>query len=321
VKHRTVLFSIGILALLVLIYILSKFYSEGYFLKKQDKFLLPGFDKYINEIDEVEISSTNNSVTLHKNDNKWLVANKYDYEADVTELRDLLLILSDCKVVEEKTSNQDRLKKLGLNKENTIHLKIVAKNSVIADISVGKTSDYIRGTYVLINKKPNALLVSKDVTVSDIPLDWINNKIFSIDSNKIDSVSIINHKNKDQLDFILDNSGNMVLKNNSRKQSEQLKDKSNVIAALLEGLTVSDVLPIDQLERYKLKESITAKFITKEKQLITINFVNSPEGTWAIIKSDFKNDRANNLIRKWAFKFPYDKYAHFLKPRNYYLVK
>ena len=53
-------------------------------------------------------------VTVHQQGDRWTVAQRGDYPADVSKLRKLLLALRDAKIVEEKTSNPANFPMIGV---------------------------------------------------------------------------------------------------------------------------------------------------------------------------------------------------------------
>ncbi|MGC1524097.1 MAG: hypothetical protein WA803_21335, partial [Steroidobacteraceae bacterium] len=69
--------------------------------------LLPHLADEVNTVTALNIrkGSAAPTVTVHEQGNRWTVAQRGDYPADVSKLRKLLLALSDARIVEEKTSN------------------------------------------------------------------------------------------------------------------------------------------------------------------------------------------------------------------------
>ncbi len=55
------------------------------------------------------------SVTLHKVADRWVVAQRGDYPADIVKLRKLMLALSESKIIEEKTSDPANYATLGVD--------------------------------------------------------------------------------------------------------------------------------------------------------------------------------------------------------------
>ncbi|MEA3172959.1 MAG: hypothetical protein QOF42_370, partial [Gammaproteobacteria bacterium] len=69
--------------------------------------LFPTLAAQVNSVTEVAVmkGSPNPVLSVHKQGERWTVAERADYPADLAKLRRLLLSLTDAKIIEEKTSN------------------------------------------------------------------------------------------------------------------------------------------------------------------------------------------------------------------------
>ena len=76
--------------------------------------LLPDFSAIANDITEVIASGMSNSqhVTLRQEVGTWVVAERDNYPANVSKLRQVIVAIADARIVEEKTSNPDNYDKL-----------------------------------------------------------------------------------------------------------------------------------------------------------------------------------------------------------------
>jgi hypothetical protein len=83
--------------------------------------LLPYLANELNTVSTLSIrkGGAAAAVTVHQQDGRWTVAQRGDYPADVSKLRNLLLALSDAKIVEEKTSNPANFLGLGVDDPST----------------------------------------------------------------------------------------------------------------------------------------------------------------------------------------------------------
>jgi hypothetical protein len=78
--------------------------------------LLPSFATEVNAVTAVTVrkGGAEPAVTLHKTGTDWTVAQRADYPADVSKIRNLLLALRDAKIVEEKTANPAQFAAIGV---------------------------------------------------------------------------------------------------------------------------------------------------------------------------------------------------------------
>lgn len=78
--------------------------------------LIPELKSAINDINSVIVTRPGDDSTtiIEKREDKWVIASRNDYSADVGKLRELLLALADARIVERKTSNPDLHDQLGL---------------------------------------------------------------------------------------------------------------------------------------------------------------------------------------------------------------
>jgi hypothetical protein len=69
--------------------------------------ILPGLQAALNDVDKIKITKAGGEAvaTIEKHADGWTVAEKADYAADVTKLRQNLRALAEAKILETKTAN------------------------------------------------------------------------------------------------------------------------------------------------------------------------------------------------------------------------
>jgi hypothetical protein len=119
--------------------------SAGWSDSKTDRTIFP--DLTVNDITKAQIRSAPTSVTLEKKDDKWRVAERDDYPADFTKIRDLIKLLWALKSGQETQvgpSQLGRLKLLapGQNADSGIEIDLQGnKGKPLASLIIGKTVD------------------------------------------------------------------------------------------------------------------------------------------------------------------------------------
>jgi hypothetical protein len=78
--------------------------------------ILPGLQAALNDVDKIKITKAGGETvaTIEKHADGWAVAEKADYAADVTKLRQNLRALAEAKILETKTANASFYDKLGV---------------------------------------------------------------------------------------------------------------------------------------------------------------------------------------------------------------
>ena len=156
--------------------------------------LLPYLANELNTVSTLSIrkGGAAAAVTVHQQDGRWTVAQRGDYPADVSKLRNLLLALSDAKIVEEKTSNPANFLGLGVDDPSTpgatgAELSFVARDGKHAVI-VGKTTG--GGNFARRVGENTTYSVEPVISFEAEPRFWVEPKLIDIAAADIQSVAI-----------------------------------------------------------------------------------------------------------------------------------
>ena len=76
--------------------------------------LAPGLEAKLNDVSAVVVKGKDETVTLEKGTDAWIVREKGGYPADTGKVRKLLIGLSKATLLEQKTSNPERYGELGV---------------------------------------------------------------------------------------------------------------------------------------------------------------------------------------------------------------
>ena len=156
--------------------------------------LLPYLANELNTVSTLSIrkGGAAAAVTVHQQDGRWTVAQRGDYPADVSKLRNLLLALGDAKIVEEKTSNPANFLGLGVDDPSNpgatgAELSFVARDGKHAVI-VGKTTG--GGNFARRVGENTTYSVEPVISFEAEPRFWIEPKLIDIAAADIQSVAI-----------------------------------------------------------------------------------------------------------------------------------
>lgn len=110
----------------------------------------PGLASRADEVGTIVIRTAGTSLRLARADGSWVARSRDDYPADVERIRRLVLGISGLERLEEKTSNPDRLHRLGLRDidepgSRAVRVTLLSgAGDALADVLVGKTQDFQR---------------------------------------------------------------------------------------------------------------------------------------------------------------------------------
>jgi len=157
--------------------------------------LLPGLDTELNEVTKLTIKAAGNRTvtTLMRGTERWTVAERGNYPADVGRIRQNLIALANATVIEQKTADPALYARLGVediaSEDATgVELIIDGPNDTYRAI-IGKTG--IRGDHAYARKPDSAvsLLIAANLDLGTGPTDWLDRAIIDIPSSDVSRVT------------------------------------------------------------------------------------------------------------------------------------
>ena len=165
------------------------------------KLLFPSLLDKINDVTTVVGVGRGETVTLERDGNRWVVAEKEGYPADQDKVRQLVIGTARLRRIEAKTSNPDLYAKIGLddlNAKDGNAVKYTFKNAAgdsLAEIIIGNSrlgradpqqSEYfvrepaMAQTWLVQGKLPNAVGA----------LEWLESSILHVDRQRVRQVTV-----------------------------------------------------------------------------------------------------------------------------------
>jgi Domain of unknown function (DUF4340) len=154
--------------------------------------LIPSLANELNTVTSLSVrkGGATPTVTIHKQGNQWTVADRADYPADVTKLRNLLLALGDAKIREEKTSNPANFSIIGVEDPTLpgamgAQVELIAqdgKHAVVVGKSVGE------GNFVRRAGENTSYMVEPGISFEADPRFWIDARLLDLPAAKIQSI-------------------------------------------------------------------------------------------------------------------------------------
>ena len=156
--------------------------------------LLPSLAGELNTVTGVSVrrASATPTATVHLKGGRWSVAERADYPADVSKLRNLMLALSDAKIVEEKTSNPASFPIIGVEDPSSpgaagAEVSITAQDGAHAVI-VGKPVG--AGNFARRKGEDTSYSIEPGISFETEPRFWIESKLTDIPAAKIQSIEV-----------------------------------------------------------------------------------------------------------------------------------
>ncbi len=295
--------------------------------------VLPGLESQLNDVTKLTIKTAGNrtAVTLIRGPERWVVAERGNYPADIGKIRQNLIALAKATVVEEKTADPALYTKLGVeditNKDATgIEIVIDSPNDSYL-IIIGKTG--VRGdqAYARIPDSAGSLLISAKLNLDTQPANWLDRAVVDIPSSDIFRVTTTH---PDGETFSIEKSGPDATVFKLTDQPADAKPASsgmlNSIGSVLAGLKLDDVTTPGNTDIHDTKPVITrfetfdgliivAKvYPNDDKSLVSFEFTSDPELAARFAAKDqdktagdtatAKADELNKRLGKWFFILP-----------------
>ena len=227
------------------------------------------------------------AVMLHKQADRWTVAQRADYPADIAKLRKLLQSLASARIVEEKTSDPANYHALGVESPDAAdaigtEIKIVAPDSTYS-IVVGKPS--AGGNFVRFSQQARGLLVSPGVSPDAEPRDWIDARLLDIKAAQVKQVEV----------------------KPARGPSFTRKDTD--FGALVD-LSALDVAPADSVD---FKGATTANFTLADGGVTTLTGVSVQDKHWISVTSS-TDSALNERTRGHVYEISASRFDSIYKP-------
>ncbi len=158
---------------------------------------LPGLKDELNAISRIVITGPGNTTiaTLERGADRWTVAERNGYPADVGRIRKNLLALAEAGIVEEKTANPEFYARLGvqdISSPSAGGLRLTATGGQEpVDLIVGLTppgsSDL---SYVRRAGEPGSWLITAQLDLAKTGGEWLDRALTDIPAGRIASVTI-----------------------------------------------------------------------------------------------------------------------------------
>jgi hypothetical protein len=249
----------------------------------------------INDVAKLEVKTKNQTTTIARKDGNWNIADRGGYPASFEKVKKTVLDVSQLRVLETKTANQDHYVRLGVAEptaEGSDSKRLTLSNeagTALATLLVGNDRTRADGSSAgsaFYARKPDeaqALLVEGHLNLSAEPNDWLDKLVVNLDATRVKEISIqhagqkpirITKADKDARDFALaELPGNLKLKSATAL---------NTLATGLEQVNFDDVVPAQEFS-FPAGRTIT-EFRTFDGLIATVTLAKVDNKTRAAFK-------------------------------------
>lgn len=216
--------------------------------------LYPELKKELAAITAVRIVKAGDKPALEAKlgDTGWLIADRHNYPADDVKLRKLITSLTEAKTLEEKTSNPESYKALGVEDISDaaaggVQIELDGPKQPIK-LLVGKQAQGAQSQYVRRAGEPKSWLINKSIDTSSSSDQWLRKDVIDVSADRVQSAEVTvgsgkpysaTKKTRADADFAVEG-----LPKGKALGSPSAADN---FATALAGLTLSDVKPASEV--------------------------------------------------------------------------
>jgi hypothetical protein len=301
----------------------------------EDKPVLPDFADKVGEVEAIIIQDAKRKLTVKRNGNNWVMADRQNYVASNEVVSDLMLGLSELRLREAKTRKAklySRLQVEDLKTKNakSILLTIKGKTGDLAKLIVGKASADVVGSsnagrYIRKPSETQSWLASGRL---EIPLDvnkWVKPEFLDITSSRVENVTVIH---PDGSKMIVSRAGKKKFEIRNMPKNMVVEYQSDIdnMGDGLDKLELEDVMAVGKVKFLKDK-TISTRIRTNDGIVINVKMIDISDGNfWAKfdavagpMASDLvkKEVSAINLrVSKWVYELPAHKYRYLSRKHS-----
>ncbi len=163
--------------------------------------LLPELRSQLNAIDKITVRASGDKTvaTLEKREDRWILAERSGYPADVGRIRRNLIGLAEARILEEKTSNPELYDRLGvedIEKESAAGVRLdLSTGSAVTSVIIGNTG--VGGgerAYARRAGEATSWLVSGSFDAPRETSQWLELGLLDIEAKRVHSVTITHPK-------------------------------------------------------------------------------------------------------------------------------
>lgn len=253
--------------------------------------IYPNLLSRVNDVTWIRVNSqADGPLTMSKQGDDWVLAEKHGYFADIEKISQSLVELSSLEALEPKTKKPENFAALNVQDveapegtiTNSVHVTAKAGEEILADIIVGRDRpvDIGGGVFVRKNGENQVWLASGSYQPKRKALNWLDRNVINVDSRRVLRVTM---QHADGDGFSVEKAGvgseNMAYASFVPPGMEpKPANEMNNMASITDFLVLEDVRPASELD-WTSPESILW-FETYDGLKISIISVKDGDRAW-----------------------------------------
>jgi hypothetical protein len=264
---------------------------------EQGQRLYPELGAKLNDVAQIDVTAAGQTVTLKREQDRWVIVERGNYPADMGKVRSLLLGTAELTLLEPKTANPELFSQLGLDdagktdaQSTLVTLKDTQGNTVAAVVfgkqRPGKGSLERSEHYVRKLDSNQSWLVEGSVQLQKRAADWIDKMLLNIDAQRVKQVAVTHAADQSRLLIAKDNrdaTDFKVLEPASDKPLTSAFEVNN-IANTFARLSIDDVKPAAEVD-FSNQPSYTAELETFDGLKVTMDVATADGKPYARLKA------------------------------------
>jgi len=164
--------------------------------REANVYALPGLRGHLNEVKSIQIVAAGEQpvATLLNQDTGWVVQEKTNYPANLAKLRELLLSLAELRLLEPKTSSEQRYTALAIedlkNKDAKGVLVRLEGLPKPVQLIVGNNNANGEGVFIRLAEDKQSWLASGKINADRDPARWLDNTLLDYAAEKIAEIVV-----------------------------------------------------------------------------------------------------------------------------------
>ena len=282
----------------------------------------------LDEVASVTVSRNGTTMTLIRDGDSWLVAEKGNYPANAAKISQIVRAMADLNLVEPKTQNADLYPRLDV--EDPEHGKsalVAVKDKSGGDLAqaiVGKRR-YDRlgagndGVYLRKPGEAQSWLARGTLDPSGDPSSWLERQIIDISEKKIAKVALTQPDGSKLVISRLAPEAKFAVEDAPPDTKFKSETTTSGPAGALETLDLDDVKPAGELP-VPDKDVVTASFTTFDGLTVELRLMERDKSDWVAISAtgsgsaEAEAKKIEDKVSHWTYAIPAYK-ANLLKTK------
>lgn len=281
-----------------------------------------------NDVAEISVTDSDGTATIRRDGESWGLMERGGYPVETERVRRVVLSLTEARLVEPKTSQEDRYPRLEVEdpesegaRSRQLTLKDAEGETIVATI-LGKRNPRLfgpgrSGVYLRRQGETQAWLSDGDLELSSDVWDWLERVILNVSQRDIAEI-VINRYGKEAIWISRETEGSDEFTMANVPEGEEADPEAlSRLAGTLSFVSVDDIKPASEIE-FPERPSI-ATFTTFDGLQVNVTYAIVKAQTWgifeaAVIEQTSTDDdgseqtatekaaEINDRVEGWAFR-------------------